>query len=331
MDSARLESRDVSRLKRSYELASYFRLMRHREPTLRDWASMAAALVEYQFLPHYFGGVPRWRVALRKAVSARAVPDFAVVGPIKGGSSDLGVHLLSHPCVVPPLAKEVPDSNPDSWRPYYPSMHEMRRTAGRFGVSRSPYLGPFLHWVDLMDGLHSVSPRMPIVITLRNPVQRAYSHWKWDCFLAGKKRLERECYLKTFSAYVEHALDLFPSCSQSVCGFPLLEVGIYHKAVELWIKRFGRERVLVIDMATYFASRATVLDRIHDFLGIARTVVSDSPIINENPLSLPASDPSTNRLLSEFYRPYNERLRDLLGEDFGWDGPAMSRALLNSE
>jgi hypothetical protein len=316
--------RNFKRLTKAYELAARTRALRHsNQGRISKLVRRIVFIIEYQFLPHYFGRVPRWRVLLRRlSLRKRVIPDVVVTGPIKGGSSDLASHLMLHPGVIPPLAKEVPSSYPERWRPYYPTEREMARATRKTGSARTCYFGPWMHRLRLMDNVRATIPDAKIVIALRDPVDRAFSHWKWEVLWAGREA-KSISYFQSFDAFVRMAIDLFPGFPMDTrCGVPFLRTGIYHKAVELWFERFGRENVLVLDAGAYFRDRGSVLSEIYRFLDLPDVPTPDYPgTINENPLEFDPPEESTRCTLGEFYQPYNTKLYDLLNVDFGWYQP----------
>jgi hypothetical protein len=313
------------KLSRSYDLVSSARLLTlgHAPDDLgrlaRAWRLFRADL-EYQFLPHYFSSPPRWRLFLRGFHGRRTLPDFCVIGPVKSGSSDLAVSLLLHPAVMAPLAKEIRLPDPRAWAIYYPTEREKRRHARVHGAALSPFLGPYLHWMELTERLWQCRPDTKIVLTLRDPVQRVLSHWKWDCFLSGKQAASSLPFLRSFSAYVDRALEVFPDYPMyTACGFQALHTSIYWQAVKLWMDRFGRERILAIEMDAYFRDRSAVLRRIQDFVGLPRCdLPADGLRVNVNPLALPPPDQASLSRLRRFFAPYNARLWTVLGERWDW-------------
>lgn len=276
--------------------------------------------IEYQFLPHYFSHVPKWRIFMRSFSTKRTLPDFCVVGPIKSGSSDLAVNIMSHPNVMPPLTKELFSADLERWRVYYPTKLEKNAFAVRNGMALTPFLAPYLHWMELIYNLSVECPKAKIVLTLRNPVERFYSHWKWEVFMAGKQRSTKLPFLSSYSAYVDKALSVFPESPMfTACGFEPLQTSIYYKAVEYWIERFGRDNVLVLDVQDYFSNGNNCLKKIYDFVGLP---AFDAPNVidkvNENPvIFLPAEEENVARL-RDFFEPYNQRLWCLIGDEFNW-------------
>lgn len=273
-----------------------------------------------QFLPHYFGGAPEWRLSLRSLGEKRTLPDFCVVGPIKGGSSDLAVSLLLHPNVMTPLAKEFPMRNPESWPLYYPRQSEKERHAKLHGMALNPYLAPFINSMELIHNLSRSVPHAKIVITLRNPAQRVYSHWKWDVLLAGAQRAASLPFLSTFPAYVDKCLSVYPEFPMfTASGAGALQTSVYWKAVSLWMEAFGRDNVMVLDIEDYFVDRNSVLSRIHKFVGLPDVAIPEArEKVNENPVRLPPPDQASLEKLRTFFAPHNRKLWDVLGKEFNW-------------
>lgn len=275
--------------------------------------------IRYQFLSHYAARPPIWRLLIRQLNQNRSLPEFAIVGPIKSGTSDLIIHLLLHPNIIEPFAKEIFSENPLDWKVFYPTDKQRYKLNSKNGPSITGFLGPFMHSVRIIDKYSNYCPNAKIVLLLRDPVARAFSHWKWDLFLGGQ-RVDGLEYFKSFSKYVDMAIELFPDLEMdSVSGFGLLETGIYYKAVERWLKRFGKDNILVVNVADYFNDRNTVLARIQDFLDIPIISLNiKKPILNSNPLKLPPMEEKTRAKLEKFYKPYNEKLYKLIEHDFNW-------------
>jgi len=322
MDVAAIE-RKRNRLSRIYQLTSENRRMcngymsDHDLPTKLQYA---AKFVEYQFLPHYFGAPPSWRMFLRKFNGKRTLPDFCVIGPIKSGTSDLAVNIMLHPNVIAPLSKEFFSSYPEDWRIFYPTERHKKAHAAHSGLALSPFLAPYLHNMDLTYNLSQVQPDTKIVLTLRDPVKRIYSQWKWEIFIAGKKRANELPFLTSFSAYVDKALAVFPEYPMyTATGFDPLQTSIYWKAVSYWIECFGRDNVVVLDVADYFFDSKRFLNRIYEFVGLPGF---DCPLsnnkVNENPIVLPPPDEQSMAKLAAFFKPHNEQLWSLLGREFDW-------------
>ncbi len=310
----------MKRLLRSYEILAQSSSRYHVPPQRLGLLGRLGRLLEWQFLPHYMRGTPRWRVNLRRRFGKRTLPDFAVVGPIKCGSSDFCTHLFRHPCILPPLTKEIAFADPEAWRPFYPTVREKERTAAEYGAALSGYLAPFLPWLALPENYHRARPDGKVIILLRDPVRRGYSQWKWEYFVTGGRRRGLGKRYPTFKAFVDSNLTVFPAFAMDMFwGTPFPHSGIYHPFVKVWIDTFGRDNVLILKMEDYFQDRSQSLADACEFLGVPALSLPEVDFrVNENPLRLPPPDEESLQKLSDFYRPYNEQLWDLLGEQFDW-------------
>jgi hypothetical protein len=276
-------------------------------------------MLRYQFLPHYFSRVPAWRLKLRAMKGPRTFPDFACVGPIKSGSSDLATYMFQHPCILPPLAKEVTSQNPDDWLPYYPTVEEKEKVARERGKALSGHFNPALASVPFLEAYSRVRPDAKIVLVLRNPTDRFYSHYKWALLLGGKG-LVRDPYHKTFTDFVDHALRLFPGVPfPSAARIGPLQAGIYVQAVEMWRNRFGRDSVFILRAEDFFADVASTVMTLHAFLGLEPIPPVLHDIVNQNPIKAPPFEKEARQKLQAFYRPWNEKLYALLDRDMKWD------------
>jgi len=320
-----IDQQQMAKFFRSFELSTEYREIITSDSPLRyRLLRLIKVAMEYQFLSYYFSHVPEWRLFYRELISKeRIAPNYVMTGPGKSGSSDLVSHLLVHPNVVAPLVKEPEMHKKRNWRMCFPTVKEIQKIETKIdGPIRCGYLDPELHSLYVMDTLYDLNPNCKIIVTLRDPVARAYSYWKWEVFVGGKKLQENKnrSYFQSFSEYIDRAVDLFPSIPmETVCGRPVLETGIYYKAVEHWINRFGRENVMVLDAAEYFQDRQQVLEKVQKFLGLPVIHIPEyDKKANENPIKLPPPDRKTNSILTEFYKPYNQKLFDILKADFNW-------------
>lgn len=322
MNAAAIEHKR-NRLSRAYQLESeYWRMCNgyRADDDLPSNLQYVAKLLEYQFLPHYFGSPPSWRKLLRKFNGKRTLPDFCVVGPIKSGTSDLAVNILLHPNIMAPLAKEFYMPDPEEWRIFYPTERQKKEHSRRCGSALSPFLAPYLHKMDLTYKLAQMQPNTKIVLTLRDPVKRVFSQWKWEVFLSGKKNAGELPFLTSFPAYVDKALAVFPEYPMyTACGFDALQTSIYWKAVSYWMECFGHDNVMVLDVADYFFDSNRFLNQIYEFVDLPSfECPASGNKINENPVVLPPPDEESMVKLSEFFKPYNEKLWSLLGKEFDW-------------
>ncbi|MBE7527132.1 MAG: sulfotransferase domain-containing protein [Burkholderiales bacterium] len=322
MNTAAVNSKKKELLRGYQLITEYLSIKKGYKPnhTLISKIKYIVKLLEYQFLFHYFGSPPKWRIFLRKFSGKRTLPDFCIIGEMKSGTSDLSVNLLLHPNIMAPLAKEFRSADPEDWYIYYPTERQKERHAKRYGLALSPYLVPGLDWMERTYNFSQIQPNTKVILVLRDPVKRLYTHWKWEVFISGKKCADKFPFLRTFTAYVDQALALFPEGRMyTAVNSDPLRLGIYWKVVSYWMECFGRSNILILDVADYFADRNKFLGQIHRFVGLPDFEYPISNYkVNENPLVLPPPDDNSIQKLVDFYRPHNEKLWMLINKKFDW-------------
>lgn len=307
-----------------YDIVTGIRMLRWETGNTAGRVAKAAKLLaRAQFLDHYWGYPPTWRMMARKHLAGRlpggnrVLPDFACVGSIKNGTSDLATNLFSHPSIVPPFSKEIFSDDVESWRPYYPTTREMNEARAATGAARTGYFTPWLSRRPLAAKFHDAAPDAKAILMLRDPVKRAYSHYKWELIFGGPRALKRPQF-SSYASFVDAALELYPDYAPTYCGEPFLQCGMYANLVTPWLKTFGSDNVMIVRAEDYFTSPATILGEIHQFLGLEPIPYRKAPKLNENPLEAPVEEPESRAKLAEFYRPHNERLYELIGRDLRW-------------
>lgn len=313
-----------AKIQRAFDLdASHrlYRAMSASEQRRNFWRHLAER-IRFHFLPFFFGHPPKWRMRMRRLASRnRVVPDFAVIGPIKSGTSDMAVMLMCHPNIVRPFVKEVRPFFPRrAVAAYYPSVRQMRRTEKARGAAVTGYFSPWLGLPGIPEYLRAELGIKKVIIPLRDPVKRAYSHWKWEIFLHQGRGGVVEKRLQAYRDYVECCLGLFPYSPRSHCSsISMLQLGIYTPVVNECYEIFGRDAVLVVNVEDYIKDRARSLDEMAEFLGLSRfSWPVDRRPINENPLKFEAPDRQTAERLARFYQPFNQELYRTMGRTFSW-------------
>jgi sulfotransferase family protein len=252
-----------------------------------------------------------------------ALPDFAVIGTMKGGTSFF-YHLLSqHPLVQPAAAKELHffDAHFDLGVEWYrrcfpaPRLEDGRRT---ITGEATPYMSHRL----APERMAKVVPEARLIALLRNPVERTYSDYQ-QVVRKGRETL-------TF----EEAIGAAEKARSSGRGgrSPELEDragldrhgyfsrSIYVDKLLRWSEFFPREQMLVLKSEDFFENPRKTLKSVLEFLGLPEWEPEPSKLENKRNAGRyeEEMDPVTRRRLEEYFEPHNRRLYDYLGVDFGW-------------
>jgi hypothetical protein len=284
-------------------------------------------MFRHQFKPFYFTDVPTWRFALRSLASHRRVlPDFAIIGAVRSGTSALSQYVLQHPCIVLPIAKE-PNFKGVSRREIlaaFPLKSQLETARRTYGAAMTGYCVPTLPVLWWPRMAHAMQPDLKVVVILRDPVARTFSHWRWD--LMGRALWVRNPEWDRFPDFDETMRLELASVREGGSGFrPFSGAGagyavesIYLPFIRVLFETFTRERVKVMNASAFFADPVATTVSVYRFLGLP----DYTPVgVQEINASEPGELSGTMRQkLLEFFEPYNRQLYAFLGEDFGWDG-----------
>ncbi len=243
-------------------------------------------------------------------VDGRTRPEFMLVGGMKCGSTSFARYLSVHP--------QVKTSGPNE--PHYWSWHRFPAKYQNFFVNESPIPNPGPD--NYVSGefstsslIHPLVPRrvqanlpgLKIFVLLRNPVDRAYSHF----MMFKTAGLEKEC---SFEEIVRREMDEIPellaahergflstvgdpkSCYSTIDGTPIqvakhkqgspkrgirddLDLrdyyftscvfrSLYHDQLHRWLRMFPRQQLMIIQSECFFENEADTMNKVAEFLGL---------------------------------------------------------------
>ena len=285
------------------------------------------------------------KLARRNPGRGRVLPDFLVIGAAKSGTTTLYGSLIEHPFVMPCTTsdpyfagtKEVHffDYNfhrgEDWYRSHFPLASHREAFAREHG---RPFLTgegspSYISHLWAPQRVRKLLPNAKLIAVFRNPVDRAFSQFQ----MSRREGLEE---LESFGEAVRReeerlrpALERMaadPRNNSRVFGtFSYLARSRYAEQIERWLELFPREQFLFLKAEDLFAASESVLDTVHDFLELPLHRKAQPPRLNT--AEYDALAPETRLELTEYFRPHNERLYELVGTDFGWERDAAGVAV----
>jgi hypothetical protein len=117
------------------------------------------------------------------------LPSFLIIGAMRSGTTSLHRYLLEHPAVFLPRAKEMHffDDRYNLGLEWYASQFSIAGPESRIGEATPNYM----HDPVALDRISKIMPEARLVVILRNPVDRAYSHY-WHNRARGREPLSFE-------------------------------------------------------------------------------------------------------------------------------------------
>ena len=250
-------------------------------------------------------------VAAQRRATEGPLPDFVVLGTQKGGTSFFYRLLTEHPLVRGAAAKELhffdnKFAEGVGW--YRRCFSESEQVDGQRTITgeASP---SYLFNPQVPERMARIVPEARLIALLRNPVDRAYSHYQMEVRRGKEARsFEEATEEEMISAEgEENALDV---------RYAYLTRGLYADQLERFSFFANRDRLLVVKSENLFTRRLEVLERVIAFLGLPPFESTLAPPAGNT--TYEPMDPGTRQHLEGFFAPHNERLYDLLNTDFGW-------------
>ncbi len=253
----------------------------------------------------------------------RALPNFLIIGAQKAGTTSLYAYLCKHPHISSAFKKEVHyfDLNYSKGTNWYRSFFPLTKTLHKYKPSfitgeASP---------QYMFHPHSISriikdlPDIKIIILLRNPIFRTFSHYQHQVRV-GREKLTFEEAIENEESRLINELDKMKENeyynSYKYLMFSYIKRSIYHSQLKDILSQFKREDVLVIQSERFNEFPQEVYTKVLSFLGLPPYELDFSKQYNSH--AYPAMKEETFSKLEELFRPYNENLYELLGERFDW-------------
>lgn len=255
------------------------------------------------------------------AAGRRALPDFLVIGAMRSGTTSLYDTLCRHARILPAIKKEIHFFDLEFgrglpwYRAHFPTRARLDWKSALTGEASPYYLA---HPLAPGRAAETV-PHARLVAILRDPVERAYSHY-WHSVRLGVETLDFEAALDAEPdrlAGEEDRLAAEPGY-RSRAHQHLAYAGRSRYADQLarWLAHFPREQLLVLEQRRFQNDPAGQAARLFAFLGLDPQALPVSRPLNR--AQYPRLDPAVRARLAASFRPHNDRLFELLGESFDW-------------
>jgi hypothetical protein len=269
----------------------------------------------------------------------RPLPDYLIIGTKRGGTSALHRYLLEHPQSLPlfPQARYLPMradikgihyfdtgfGRGEAWyRSHFPSVARRRVAEARHGGpvvagEASPY---YLYHPLSPARARSVVPEARLVVLLRDPVERAHSHYREQRRRGFEDRPTFEEALEAEpvrTAGQEERLRSgevaasFTHEHQSYVG-----QSRYLRPLQRWLEAYPSEQLCVLRSEDLFADVQGAYARVLSFLDLAPHRLRSPRPVNATE-GAPMAAPTRQRL-RELFDPEVAELEQVLGRPLGW-------------
>lgn len=242
---------------------------------------------------------------------SKPLVNFLIGGTQKGGTTALDTYLRRHPQLQLANSKEVHFFDNDQYftsaKPDYDWYHShfcnLQSTAIR-GESTPIYM----YWKSSAERIHRYNAAMKIILLLRNPIERAYSHWNME-YQRGNETLP------FYDAIVNEAA----RCSSSPDGrqhrvYSYVDRGFYSRQIKNLLSFFPSTSIHIVKSEFLRDQPDQCLKEICAFLGIPH--LSNTSPLRAHQIGYPR--PMEGREWSYLHSIFQDEI-NALAKMLGWD------------
>ena len=235
--------------------------------------------------------------------------DFLIVGTQKSGTSALDVYLRKHPEIeMARYQKEVHFFDDEKYfkknKVNYEVYHEYFTNDNSKIKGKSTPV--YMYWSLAMKRIYEYNPQIKIIAVLRNPIERAFSHWNKEKY-RKRETTDFSTAIRQESVRCQEALPLQHRI------FSYTDRGFYSEQIKRIWRFFPRNQTLFIKYDDFKTDYKKVLKEISSFLDISEFKCSN---IKVNLLSYTnVLSNSDYKYLSKLYFNEIQKLEAMLNWD----------------
>ncbi|MGH2817504.1 MAG: sulfotransferase domain-containing protein [Actinomycetota bacterium] len=177
------------------------------------------------------------------------LPNFLIIGAMKGGTTSLYRYLSDHPQIFMPSVKEPLffSSNWDRGIEWYERLFDGAGQVTAIGEASTEYTA-FPHIPDVPMRVAKLLPEVRLVYIIRHPIDRMLSEYHYNLV----RGLERD-----------------PSADRSLLeDSTYYNVSCYALQIEQYLEHFPRDQLLVLKSEDLKRDRVRTLGRVYEILGV---------------------------------------------------------------
>jgi hypothetical protein len=192
---------------------------------------------------------------------------FVIVGAQKCGTTALSTFLAEHPeiCVAKPAEPHFFDRSIlfQTSQPPYGEFHQaVFQHYG--GEPAAGWSTPSIMFTEeAVERLAAYNPGLKLIVLLRHPVERAYSHYLMQRE-AGLEQLTFRRALECEPARLAGGTDFM----QPGLRYSYRSRGLYGPQISRLLRYFGRDQILFLEAEKLQSSHQATLSLVHSFLGV---------------------------------------------------------------
>ena len=180
-----------------------------------------------------------------------------------------------------------------------------------------------MYYPDVANQVYRTLPQVKLIVIFRNPVDRAYSQYRFSTrrgyeFVSFEEALEKESVRmkKAKSDGLNHKKLLSQNTVYRELSYT--QRGLYARQLKIWLEHFQKSNILVLCTEELNNQPDSSLEKVTRFLGVSGFQFDTKERYLQSP-NYSDMNPLVRRNLVEYFRPHNQKFYSLVGRSFDWD------------
>lgn len=186
--------------------------------------------------------------------------DFLMIGAQKSGTTSLWKHVAAHPQIFVPATKEVEFfSDPRRFEQGVDWYWETFFAGAPEGACKGEATTQYMMFPEVPGRIHDAFPEVKLLALLRNPIDRAYSHYRMSVTRGYETRSFEHCV---------DALRTRPEGEEPDIHRDYLRFGEYGRILEGYLRHFDADQLHMVFTETLDVDPTRVTRSVYEFLGV---------------------------------------------------------------
>jgi hypothetical protein len=247
---------------------------------------------------------------LHPSGNSQVLIDFFVAGVQKAGTTALDRYLRGHPDIQMAKVKEVhyfDDETIDWSRPDYAVLHSefSSESAHKLRGEATPI---YTYWPSSLERIQRYNSAAKIIVGLRHPSFRAYSHWRME----AKRGLDTLPFREAIDWPARDRVAGGPYGVHRV--FSYVERGFYSSQIDRLLQLFPRKQVMFYRTDQLWSNLDQVLEQVQSFLGVqSKLRVNRTYIVPEDTWKPEEIHPADRLVLDQLFAGDIQRTSERAG------------------
>jgi hypothetical protein len=243
----------------------------------------------------------------RVTAALRPFPNAVIIGGMKCGTTSLNAWLREHPGVAFSSQKEIHffdkyfERGAHWYKTHFPIWESL------FGASCTLEATPSYLYraAEVAPRMHALIPDAKLIVMLRNPIDRAISHYGHAYRNHRETRSPEVALMSDFT-------------SNGRRGNHYKARGLYAKQLKHFLSLYPRSNMLIIKSEEFFDNPSTTYQQVLKFLNLSPRPLANNAKARNVSQAKPVISDAVMHHLQMFYQKPNLDLHNLLGHFSGW-------------